>query len=318
MQRASSVGHHLQSGPRYVFFHSRSPNLKLTSNHYVSSYANSSQGIVVFPTSATDVSKAVLFSKTHNLELAVRGGGHATSGSSSTDGGLCVDLSKMRSVSVDPVAKTVTAQGGALWSDVDTEAEKYGLVAVGGTVNHTGIGGLTLGGGYGYLTGKVGLVIDNLLEVEMVLADGSIVIASEEENVDLFWAVRGAGASFGAATKFVYRGHEQKGLVWGGMLIFPKTQLEQVVSFANTVFDASSDGKATILMGFGAPPPAFQPVVMAVVFYNGEEEEAKKFFEPLLSLGPLANMTTAMPYSGANAMLNAAMGSGIRRKYVPQ
>lgn len=222
----------------------------------------------------------------------------------------------MRSVSVDPAAKTVTAQGGALWSDVDTGAEKYGLAAVGGTVNHTGIGGLTLGGGYGFLTGKAGLVIDNMLEVEMVLADGSIVAASDKENVDLFWAARGAGSSFGVATKFVFRAHELKGPVWGGMLVFPKTQLEQVVKFSNAVFDPALDGKAMVLMAFGAPPPAFQPVVMTALFYNGPEEEAKSFFEPLLSLGPLANMTAAMPYSGANAMLNAGMGPGARRKYI--
>lgn len=257
------------------------------------------------------MSKSVLFSKTHDLELAIRGGGHATSGSSSTDGGLCIDLSKMRSVSVDSAARTVTAQGGALWS----EAEKYGLAVVGGTVNHTGIGGLTLGGGHGYLTGKAGLVIDNVLEVEIVLADGCIVIASDKENADLFWAVRGAGSSFGVATTFVYRAYEQ-GPVWGGMLVFPKTQLEQVVKFSNTVFDPSLDGKATVLMAFGAPPPAFQPVVMAALFYNGPEEEAKSFFEPLLSLGPLADMTAAIPYSGANAMLNDGMGPGARRRYV--
>jgi FAD/FMN-containing dehydrogenase len=220
----------------------------------------------------------------------------------------------MRSVSVDAGAKTITAQGGALWSDVDSEAEKFGLATVGGTINHTGIGGLTLGGGYGYLTGKAGLVIDNLLEVEMVLADGSIVTVSEEQNVDLFWAIRGAGASFGVATKFVYRAYEQKGPVWGGILIFPPTQLDKVVEFENAIFDESTDGKATLLMGFASPPPAFQPVVMTAVFYNGEEEEAKKFFEPLLSLGPLANMTTVMPYSGANAMLNAAMEPGSRRR----
>jgi FAD/FMN-containing dehydrogenase len=273
------------------------------------------QAIVVFPASEPDVSKAVLFSTAHKLELAVRGGGHATSGSSSTDGGLCIDLSKMRSVSVDAASKTITAQGGALWSDVDTEAEKFGLAAVGGTVNHTGIGGLTLGGGYGYLTGEVGLVLDNLLEVELVLVDGSIVMASETENKDLFWAIRGAGPSFGVATKFVYRAHEQKGLVWGGMLVFPKTQLKQVITFANTVLE-EGNGDKTMLVGFSAPPPAFQPAIIAVVFYNGEEENAKKFFEPLLSLGPLANITAAMPYSGVNAMLNAEMGHGFRRKCV--
>jgi FAD/FMN-containing dehydrogenase len=116
----------------------------------------------------------------------------------------------MRKAEVDPAQKTITAQGDALWADVDEAAAEHGLATVGGTVNHTGIGGLTLGGGYGWLTGAYGLTIDNLLEAELVLADGSIVTASHTENEDLFWAVRGAGACFGVATKFVYRAHEQK------------------------------------------------------------------------------------------------------------
>jgi hypothetical protein len=220
----------------------------------------------------------------------------------------------MRSVSVDAGAKTVTAAGGALWSDVDAAAEKYGLAGVGGTVNHTGIGGLTLGGGYGYLTGQVGLVVYNLLSVEFVLADGTIVTTSATENEDLFWAVRGAGVSFGVATQFVYQAHDQKNPVWAGMLVFPKTQLAEVVTFANTVIQ-SPTGEATMMMRFGAPPPAFQPSVMVVLFYNGEEEAAKKFFEPLLSLNLLSNMTSTMPYSACNPILNAGIGAGFRRKY---
>jgi FAD/FMN-containing dehydrogenase len=160
-------------------------------------------------------------------------------------------------------------------------------------------------GGYGYLTGKAGLVIDNLLEVEMVLADGRIVTASDIENPELFWAARGAGASFGVATKFIYQAHEQKGLVWGGILVFPKAQLEGVVAFANTVFNPEQEGKATILLVFGAPPPALKPVIMAGVFFNGEEKAAKEFYKPLLNLGPLADMTSAMPYSEANGLCSS-------------
>jgi FAD/FMN-containing dehydrogenase len=258
------------------------------------------------------VSKAVLFAAANKLELAVCGGGHATSGSSSTDGGLCIDLSKMRQVTVDPTKKTITAQGGALWADVDTEASKYCLGAVGGTVNHTGIGGLTLGGGYGFLSPRFGLTIDNLLEVEVVLADGKIVTASNTENQDLFWAMRGAGAAFGVATKFVYQAHDQKNDVWGGMLIFPPTMVAEVVAFANTVVQPP-EGDKLIVVVYGAPPPAFQPMVMTIVFYNGSEAEGRKFYEPLLSLGPLADMTTVMPWPAVNTMLNAAMVPGIRR-----
>jgi FAD/FMN-containing dehydrogenase len=157
----------------------------------------SHKAIIVFPASAEDISKAILFSVANKLELAVAGGKHATSGSSSTDGGLCIDLSKMRRVTVYAEKKTAKAQGGALWADVDSELAKYGLATVGGTVDHTGIGGLSLGGGYGYLMGQHGLVVDNILEVEFVLADGTIVTASTSQNEDLFWAVRGAGVKFG-------------------------------------------------------------------------------------------------------------------------
>lgn len=127
-----------------------------------------------------------------------------------------IDLSLMRQVTVDPSVMTITAQGGCLWVDVDEAAGKYGLATVGGTVNHTGIGGLTLGGGYGWLSGYHGLAIDNLLSVRMVLADGSLVTASDAENPDLFWAVRGAGQSFGVTVEFTYRAHEQKDPVWAG------------------------------------------------------------------------------------------------------
>lgn len=266
----------------------------------------------MYPTTAEDVSKTVLFARDNKYELAVVGGGHGTSGASSTDGGVCIDLSKMRKVTVDVEAKRVTAQGGALWKDVDDEAEKYHLAAVGGTVNHTGIGGLTLGGGFGYLSPAHGLVIDNLLSVEMVLADGSIVTVSDSQNPDLFWAIKGAGIGFGVATTFVYKAHDQKNPVWGGMLVFPKPLLGGVIDMANKVLQESGPGKL-MLMGFGSLPPENIPMVMAVIWFNGSEEDAKAYYKPLLDLGPVANMTQTMPYSGSNEMVNAAMGHGLRR-----
>lgn len=144
-------------------------------------------------TSAADIATTLLFCKKHQVDFAVRGGGHSTSGSSSSEGGVVIDLSEMRKVEIDPIEKTITAQGGCIWEDVDEAAGEHGLATVGGTVNHTGIGGLTLGGGYGWLCGKYGLTIDNLLEVQMVLANGDVVRASDKENTDLFWAVRGSG-----------------------------------------------------------------------------------------------------------------------------
>jgi hypothetical protein len=220
----------------------------------------------------------------------------------------------MRKVVVDPEKKTITAQGGALWADVDTAAAEHGLATVGGTVNHTGIGGLTLGGGYGWLTSARGLAIDNLLEVEFILADGSIVTASETENPDLFWAVRGAGPCFGVATSFTYKAYDQKNQVWAGILIFPPPALAGVIDFANQQLQSDNDN-AAMVAGFGAPPPAMQPCILCPVFYNGPEEEAKEFFKPLFELGPIADMTGMKPYPALNAMINPMAAHGGRKSW---
>ena len=241
-------------------------------------------------------------------------GGHSTGGSSSTDGGLCIDLSKMRNVTVDPEKKTITAQGGALWSDVDAAAGEHGLATVGGTVNHTGIGGLTLGGGYGWLSSAYGLVIDNLLEVEIVLADGNIIKASETANPDLFWAVRGAGVCFGVVTSFVYKAHEQKNPVWAGLLVLAPPVLTKAIEFANRQMETHT-GKHGLVIAFGCPPPAFQPVVLVAVFYNGTETEGKEFFAPLFELSPLADHTGVMPYLSVNSMLNMVNTHGDRKSW---
>ncbi|KAK8902932.1 hypothetical protein QC760_008431 [Botrytis cinerea] len=268
--------------------------------------------LIVYPTSAEDVSKLVLFVKEQRLDFAVAGGGHGSSGASSTQNGLSINLAKMRNVTVDPVTKTAICQGGALWSDVDTAAFAHGLAGVGGTVNHTGIGGLTLGGGFGHLTPKHGLVIDNLLEAEVVLADGRIVTCSANQEPDLFWAIRGAGIGFGVTTSFTYQLHPQPNRVWGGMLVFPREKLEAIVSFANTIVTLDEEN-ALLLLAFASPPPAFQPAVLVPIFYNGTEAEGNTYFKPLLDLEPLANTTKEMDYVEINSMLNEAMAHGLRR-----
>ncbi|KAF4630347.1 hypothetical protein G7Y89_g7794 [Cudoniella acicularis] len=268
--------------------------------------------IVVFPSCKEDVAKIVKYATANNIKMVVAGGKHSTSGASSIDGGLCLDLSNMRKVVVDPEEKTVTAQGGCLWSDVDSEAAKYDLACVGGTVNHTGVGGLTLGGGYGYLSSKHGLVIDNLLEVEFVLANGNIVTASEAHNEDLFWCARGAGQNFGVATSFTYKAHNQKNSVFAGSLVFAKEHLIKVIEAANYLQEAG-DGTSNVLVAFGAPPPAHESVVLVMLFYNGSEEDATAFFEPVLRIGPLVNQASVVPYPIVNTMLNDAMRHGFRR-----
>lgn len=270
--------------------------------------------LIIFPTSAADVRTSLLFAQSHHLDLAICCAGHSTGGASSTSGGLCIDLKKLRSVTVDPVARTITAGGGCTWSDVNKAAAEHGLATVGGNIDHTGIGGLTLGGGMGWLTPQHGLVIDNLLEVEIVLADGTMTRASESQNPDLFWAVRGAGSCFGVVTEFVYRAHAMKGLVWAGLLGFPATKLEEVFDWAGKAMENENENeKQAFVVAFGCLPPAFRPCIACIVFYDGSEEEAKEAYEGLLKLEPFLDRTGPMPYWVTNTLGNQMQDYGDRK-----
>jgi FAD/FMN-containing dehydrogenase len=163
--------------------------------------------IVARCTGVADVVAAVRSAREHDLEIAIRGGGHNVAGTAMCDDGIVIDLSAMRAVWVDPVGRTAWVQGGALWSDVDHETHSHGLATTGGIVGHTGVAGLTLGGGIGFLMRKHGLAVDNLLEAEVVTAEGSIVRASGDEHPDLFWALRGGGGNFGVVTSFRFALH---------------------------------------------------------------------------------------------------------------
>ncbi len=218
----------------------------------------------------------------------------------------------MNRVTVDPDNLTIAAEGGCLWRDVDEAAGDYGLAAVGGTVNHTGIGGLTLGGGYGYLTGRHGLVIDNLLKVKLVNADSEIVTASPEEHPDLFWALRGAGASFGAVVEFTYRAHLQREPVWAGMAVFPLDKLAPIVKFAND-FALSANADASFNFGFTTPPHAPGPMLVTLGFYNGLGKEGKRIFAPLFETGPVFQNFGPMPYCKVNGLLEESAGHGGRK-----
>ncbi|KIW19443.1 hypothetical protein PV08_00015 [Exophiala spinifera] len=280
--------------------------------HRWSEAAEKRAAVVVQVTTAEDASTAVLSAQANGLEIAVVGGGHSTSGSSSTEGGLVVDLTKMRQVTVDVEKKTIKAGGGCIWEDVDHAAAEYGLATVGGTVNHTGVGGLTLGGGYGWLTGKYGLTIDNLLEVEVVTADGQILTASETENPDLFWALRGAGQSFGVATSFTFQGYKQSNPVWGGLLVFKTSDLDKVLNFANKLV-INTKGESGMVVGFGAPAPKRKAAVLTILFYDGPKSEALRYYADLFALGPIKDLTSEIPYKEVNSMLNRVSTHGDRK-----
>jgi FAD/FMN-containing dehydrogenase len=191
---------------------------------------------------AADVVRSVQFARAHGLLVAVRGGGHSLSGQSVCDGGLMIDLATMRSVRVDPARSLARAAGGALLGDLDREALAFGLVTTTGTVSHTGAGGLTLGGGFGRLARRYGLTCDQLSSVDIVTADGRLLEASEAENADLFWAVRGGGGNFGVVTSFEYRLHPFDGSATGGHLFFPFEQARPVLRGFAELFEKASDG----------------------------------------------------------------------------
>lgn len=265
-------------------------------------------------TSAEDVSTTIKFFTSNGIPFTTVGGAHSTSGSSALEDGGIIDLRKMRKVTVDPSAKTITAQGGANWAEVDAAGMQHGLATPGGTVNHTGIGGLTLGGGLGYLSGRHGLVVDNLLQVTMVLADGRIVKVSADSEPDLFWAIRGAGQCFGVATEFVYRAHEQRREVFSGPMVWTPDKLPQIVETLNSVLQ-SGDPDTGMLVGITAPPPQNQPVLITVLFHNGPEERGKEIFKSLLDLEPLMNGTGMHPYEQVNQSMNEGQGYGGRKLF---
>src|ERR671922_2015399 len=181
-------------------------------------------------TGTADVAAAVRFARDHDLEIAVRGGGHNVAGTAVCDDGIVIDLSAMRAVWVDPDGRTAWVQGGAQWGDVDHETQAHGLATTGGIVGHTGVAGLTLGGGIGFLMRKHGLTVDNLLAAEVVTAEGRIVRASADDHPDLFWALRGGGGNFGVVTSFEYRVHLVKD-IYGGPMFYELSEVGNILRF---------------------------------------------------------------------------------------
>ncbi|KKK13296.1 hypothetical protein P175DRAFT_0542011 [Aspergillus ochraceoroseus IBT 24754] len=260
-------------------------------------------GAVVNVRSTDEVAIVVNFARRNHVEFVAEGGGHSTTGASATHGGIVISMTKMRKVLTDPASKTVCVQGGATWDEVNQATAPHRLAVVGATASRTGVGGSTLGGGYGWLTGRYGLIIDNLISVKMVLADGSVVEASENAHKDLFWAIRGAGQAFGVVTEFVFQAHDLPDEVFGGLLYFTVDKLPNIVDFANW-FHEMQDENSGLFFGFTAPSAVDQSVVMAIPFYNGTRQKAEIFFAPLLALHPVLNKTAMMSYVDLNRISN--------------
>ncbi|CAN5686877.1 FAD-binding oxidoreductase [soil metagenome] len=259
--------------------------------------------------STADVIAAVNFAREHNLPVSIRGGGHNVSGRAVGDGALMIDLSPMKGIRVDPDAMTAQAEAGVLWGEYDRETQAFGLATPGGTVATTGIAGLTLGGGQNWLMGKYGFTIDNLLSVDLVTADGKLLHASQHENPDLFWALRGAGHNFGVATSFEYRLHSVGPEVLGGMVIHPIDRAEEVLRFYRE-FTASEPDELTTFAGFLTGPDG-NAVVALLACYAGDLEAGERAIAPLREFGPpVADTLGPMTYLDVQGILTAAFPYG--------
>ena len=256
-----------------------------------------------------DVMAAVRFAREHDLPVSMRGGGHSVAGLAVCEGGLMIDLSAMKGVRINPMTLTARAEPGVLWGEFDRESQAFGLATVGGVVSTTGIAGLTLGGGQGWLTGKYGLSLDNLISVDVVTADGELLHANTEENPDLFWALRGAGANFGVVTSFEYRLHHVGPTVLGGMVIHPMEKAREVLTFYRD-FAASQPDELTTYAALLTSPDGI-PVVAMVVCYTGLIEDGERAVADLRRFGPpVADLIEPMPYVAVQGIIGQGFPHG--------
>ncbi|ELZ82254.1 FAD linked oxidase [Haloferax larsenii JCM 13917] len=277
-----------------------------------------SPALVVQPTGTADVADAVNFAREHDLELSVRGGGHNIAGTALADGGFTIDMSELRGVIVDPKAQTVTAQAGCLLRDVDRETQLHGLATPLGFVSETGLAGLTLGGGFGYLTRRFGWTVDNLLEVEIVTADGEVRRASRDENEDLFWAIRGAGHNFGVITSFTFRLHEVGPMVYGGLIAWPFDRADEVLDTYRELTDEGPRELTVFHILRRAPPAPFVPeewhgkrICAMAVCYTGDLDDVDDALAPIRGLGdPVVDLLQEQPYTQLQSYLDATQPKG--------
>ena len=266
-------------------------------------------GLIARCSGVADVIKAVKFARANDLLVAVRGGGHNVAGRALCDDGIVIDLSRMTAVFTDPQARTVRAQGGATLGDLDRETHVHGLAVPAGVVSRTGIGGLTLGGGVGWLVRKYGLTCDNVLSCEVVTADGRLVTASDESNADLFWGLRGGGGNFGIVTSFLYRAYPVA-TVLGGLIVHPRDQAGAVLRrYRDFIATAPEDLTAYAAL---MTTPDGKPAVALIVCHSGDLAEGERVLAPLRAFGsPLLDTVQPMPFPAMQKLLDGTAQDGI-------
>jgi FAD/FMN-containing dehydrogenase len=267
-------------------------------------------GLIVRCRGTADVVAAVNFARSHDLLVAVRGGGHSVAGRGLCDDGIVIDLSEMRGVVVDPDTRTVRVQGGATLGDVDRETHLHGLAVPLGVVSKTGVAGLTLGGGVGWLVRKHGLSCDNVVAFEVVTADGGVVTTSADSHPDLFWALRGGGGNFGVVTCFTFRAYPVS-TVLGGLLVHPRERAGDLLRFQRD-FIATAPEELTVYCALVTTPDGM-PAVVAVACWNGEPAEGERALAPLRAFGPpLLDAIQPMPFPEMQKVLDMAFPDGTR------
>ncbi len=259
---------------------------------------------------ASDVAVAVNFARENNLVVAVRGGGHNVAGHATCDDGIVIDLTPMKNVTVDIGRRTAVAEGGVTWGDYDKETQRHGLASPGGAISTTGIAGLTLGGGFGWLSRSYGLACDNLISAEIVTANGEVLTASAEENPDLFWAIRGGGGNFGVVTRFEYR-LQEVGELYAGLILYPRDRAGEFMRVYSEWTAKAPDEVASMAAFLHSPDG--DPVVGAIVVYHGPKDEGERVIAPVRSLGsPALDDITPKPYTSVQQVLDDGFPRGLR------
>jgi FAD/FMN-containing dehydrogenase len=268
-------------------------------------------GLIARCRGVADIVLAVNHARDQKAEISIRGGGHNVAGRAVTEGGVMIDLSLMRGVYVDPVGRSARAQSGVTWGDFNRETQLHGLAVTGGTISTTGIAGLTLGGGLGWLMGKHGLAADNLISAEVVTASGAVVTASESEHSDLFWALRGGGGNFGVVSSFEYRLYPVGPTITGGLAIYPFSEAAAVLRFFRDFTATGPDDLGVIGALIHSPDGSGTKLAALVVCHAGSLSQATEDLAELLAFGsPLDVQIGPMPYSVVNTLLDAGFPKG--------